>query len=187
MAVWSNLAAAYQGLASTKTGPDFDSAMQQCLDAYNKALALKPDDAGVHNNYALALAKAKKFPEAQAELENAAKLDPPQAGKYYYNLGALEVNGGQSDAAGEAFKKAIAATPPYTDAYYQYGVILVAQAKIAPDGKITPVPGTVEAFQKYLDLAPTGQWAQPSKDMLTTLGQSISVTYQNPSAPKKKK
>ena len=97
------------------------------------------------------------------------------------------MNGGQSDAAGEAFKKAIAATPPYTDAYYQYGVILVAQAKIAPDGKITPVPGTVEAFQKYLDLAPTGQWAQPSKDMLTTLGQSISVTYQNPSAPKKKK
>ena len=187
LAVWSNLAAAYQGLATTKTGPDFDAAMQKCLDAYTKALALKPDDAGVHNNYALALAKAKKFPEAQAELENAAKLDPPQAGKYFYNLGALEVNGGQSDAAGEAFQKAIAATPPYPDAYYQYGVVLVAKAQIAADGKITPVPGTVEAFQKYLELAPTGQWAQPSKDMLATLGQSISVTYQNPSAPKKKK
>jgi tetratricopeptide (TPR) repeat protein len=187
LAVWSNLAAAYQGLASTKTGPDFDTNMQKCLDAYTKALALKPDDAGVHNNYALALAKAKKFPEAQAELENAARLDPSQAGKYYYNLGALEVNGNQSDAAGEAFKKAIAATPPYPDAFYQYGVILVAQAKIAADGKITPVPGTVEAFQKYLEIAPNGPWAQASKDMLTTLGGSISTSYQNPSAPKKKK
>ena len=186
LAVWSNLAEAYKGLASTKTGPDADAAMQKCLDAYAKALAVKPDDAGIHNNYALALAKAKKFPEAQAELENAAKLDPPQAGKYYYNLGALEVNGGQSDAALEAFKKAIECTPPYLDAYYQYGVLLVAQAKIV-DGKITPVPGTAEAFQKYLELAPTGQWAQSAKDMLATLGSSISTGYQNPSAPKKKK
>ena len=186
LAVWSNLAEAYKGLASTKTGPDADAAMQKCLDAYAKALAVKPDDAGIHNNYALALAKAKKFPEAQAELENAAKLDPPQAGKYYYNLGALEVNGGQSDAALEAFKKAIECTPPYLDAYYQYGVLLVAQAKIV-DGKITPVAGTAEAFQKYLELAPTGQWAQSAKDMLATLGSSISTGYQNPSAPKKKK
>ncbi|MGP8244359.1 MAG: carboxypeptidase regulatory-like domain-containing protein [Bryobacteraceae bacterium] len=187
LAVWSNLAEAYKGLATTQTGADFDTSMGKCLDAYSKALAIKPDDAGIHNNYALALAKAKKFPEAQAELENAAKLDPPQAGKYFYNLGALEVNAGQSAAALEAFKKGIAATPPYADAFYQYGVLLVAQAKIAPDGKITPVPGTEEAFQKYLELAPTGQWAQPSKDMLTTLGGSISTTYQNPNAPKKKK
>ena len=187
LAVWSNLAEAYKGLATTQTGADFDTSMGKCLDAYTKALTIKPDDAGIHNNYALALAKAKKFPEAQAELENAAKLDPPQAGKYFYNLGALEVNAGQSDAAGEAFKKAIQAAPPYADAFYQYGVLLVAQAKIAADGKITPVDGTVEAFQKYLELAPNGQWAQPSKDMLTTLGSSISTSYQNPNAPKKKK
>ena len=43
----------------------------------------------------------------QAELKKAADLDPANGGKYYYNLGAILVNSGQNDAAGEAFKKAI--------------------------------------------------------------------------------
>ena len=42
--------------------------MNKGSEAYGKALELKPDDAGYHNNYALALARGKKFPEAQAEL-----------------------------------------------------------------------------------------------------------------------
>ena len=33
----------------------------------------------------------------QAELKKAAELDPPNAGKYYYNLGAMLVNAGQTE------------------------------------------------------------------------------------------
>jgi hypothetical protein len=40
----------------------------------------------------------------------------------------------------------------------------------------------VEALQKYLALAPDGQFAQPAKDMLTTLGTSVDVSYKNPNA-----
>jgi tetratricopeptide (TPR) repeat protein len=184
LAVYSNLADAYGKLAKTKTGADFDAAMQKCIETYGKALALKPDDAGMHNNYGLALAQAKKFTEAQAELEKAAQLDPPQAGKYYYNLGATEINSGQTGPAEEAFKKAMEAQPPYTDAFYQYGVTLVSKAQIGSDGKVTPAPGTVEAFQKYLELAPTGPFAQQAKDMLATLGSSVEVKYKNPDAGK---
>lgn len=179
-AVWANLGDAYLGLAATKTGADFDATTQKGLDAYAKAIELKPDDAAAHNNYALALAKAKKFPEMQAELKKAVELDPPGAGKYYYNLGALLVNNGQSEAAGDAFKQAIAADPNYADAYYQYGVTLVSKAAIGSDGKVTPVPGTVEAFQKYLELQPTGPFAESAKEMLTTLGGSISTGFKNP-------
>jgi tetratricopeptide (TPR) repeat protein len=186
-AVWGQLAEAYVGLASTKTGADFDAAMAKGLEAYAKAIELKPDDAATHNNYALALAKAKRFPEMQAELAKAVQLDPPGAGKYYYNLGALLVNSGQNDAAGEAFKKAIDSDPNYAEAYYQYGVTLVSKAAIGSDGKVTPVPGTVEALQKYLELQPTGQFAQPAKDMLATLGSSVETRFQNPDAGKKKK
>jgi hypothetical protein len=64
-------------------------------------------------------------------------------------------------------------------------VTLVGKAAIAPDGKITPVPGTIEAFEKYLELAPTGPYAQPAKDMLTTLGTAVETRFQNPNAPKK--
>jgi tetratricopeptide (TPR) repeat protein len=187
VAVWSQLAEAYVNLAATKTGPEFDATLQKGLDAYGKAIELKPDDAASHNNYALALAKAKKYPEMQAELKKAADLDPANGGKYYYNLGAVLVNVGQNDPAAEAFKHAFELTPTYADAYYQYGVMLVSKAQIGADGKVTPAPGTVEAFQKYLELAPSGQFAQQAKDMLTTLGGSVSTNYQNPDAKKKKK
>ena len=190
LAVWANLADAYMKLASTKTGPEFNDAAQKGLDAYTKAIDLKPEDAATHNNYALALVQAKKIPEAQAELTKAAQLDPANAGKYYYNLGAVLTNANQADAAADAFQKAIAADPKYAEAYYQYGVYLVGKASFGADGKVTPVPGTVEAFQKYLELAPDGQFAQPAKDMLTTLNASVETSYKNPNAketPKKKK
>lgn len=190
LAVWANLADAYMKLAGTKTGPEFDDAAQKGLDAYSKAIALKPEDAATHNNYALALVQAKKIPEAQAELTKAAQLDPANAGKYYYNLGAVLTNANQADAAADAFQKAIVADPKYAEAYYQYGVYLVGKASFGADGKVTPVPGTVEQFQKYLELAPTGQFAQPAKDMLATLSATVDVSYKNPNAketPKKKK
>jgi tetratricopeptide (TPR) repeat protein len=190
LAVWANLADAYMKLAGTKTGPEFDDAATKGLAAYAKAIELKPEDAATHNNYALALVQAKKIPEAQAELTKAAQLDPTNAGKYYYNLGAVLTNANQSDAAVEAFQKAIAADPNYAEAYYQYGVSLVSKASYGADGKVTPVPGTVEALQKYLALAPTGQFAQAATDMLTTLSASVDVSYKNPNAkeaPKKKK
>jgi tetratricopeptide (TPR) repeat protein len=187
VAVWSQLAEANVRLSGTKTGADAEADLQKGLEAYQKAIELKPDDAASHNNYALALAKAKKYPEMQAELKKAADLDPTNGGKYYYNLGAVLVNTGQNEAAADAFKKAIELTPTYADAYYQYAVMLVSKAQIGSDGKVTPAPGTIEAFQKYLELAPSGQFAQQAKDMLGTLGGSISTNYQNPDAKKKKK
>ena len=190
LAIWANLADAYMKLATTKTGAESNDAATKGLAAYAKAIELKPEDAATHNNYALALVQAKKVPEAQAELTKAAQLDPTNAGKYYYNLGAVLTNANQGDAAVEAFQKAIAADPNYAEAYYQYGVSLVGKASFGADGKVTPVPGTVEALQKYLALAPTGQFAQAAKDMLTTLSVSVDVSYRNPNAkeaPKKKK
>ena len=146
---------------------------------------MKPDDAGVHNNYALALAWAKKFDEAQAELAKAAQLDPPSAGKYYYNLGALLVNNNQSEPAGAAFKKAIEADPKYADAQYQYGIYLIGKATLGADGKYDPVPGTREAFQAYLELKPDGPFAESCKGMLATLSGAVDTSYQNPAAKKK--
>jgi tetratricopeptide (TPR) repeat protein len=187
VAVWAQLADAHVGLASTKTGPEFDAEMAKGLDAYAKAIELKPDDGATHNNYALALAKAKKFDEMKVELNKAAQLDPTKAGQYYYNLGALMVNAGQNEAAVEAFKKAVEADPKHADSYYQLGVGLVSKASLGADGKVTPVPGTVEAFQKYLELAPNGQFAEGAKGMLATFDTKIDTSYKNPNAPQQKK
>src|ERR1035441_1572964 len=129
-AIWVNLADAYLGDAAKKTGSDKAAEVQKGMDAYGKAIELKPEDAAIHNNYGNALAKTGKYPEAMAEMTKAAQLDPAGAGKYYYNLGAILVNIGQTDPAADAFQKSIAADPNYADAYYQYGVSLMAKAKI---------------------------------------------------------
>lgn len=182
--IWASLAEAYMTAAGTKTGADQQAAMDQGLQAYAKAIELKPDDPAYHNNYALALAKDKKYPEAQAELQKAAQLDPTNAGKYYYNLGAVLVNTGQVDGAGEAFKKAIDANPNYADAQFQYATVLSAKLTTGADGKITAPPGMKEALDKYLELQPTGQFAEAAKGMLQMIGASIETNYVNPNAKK---
>lgn len=187
IAVWSHLAQAYQDDAGTKTGADHDALVGKAIETYNKALTLKPDDASIHNNYGLLLAKAGKFPDATAELEKAAQLEPANACKYYYNLGALYTNAGQVDPAIDAFKKGIAADPNCADAYYQTGVNMMAKVSTGADGKMVAAPGTVEAFQKYLELKPDGPYAQSAKDMLTTLGSTVDSSYKNPNAPPPKK
>jgi tetratricopeptide (TPR) repeat protein len=189
-AVWANLGDAYLGLASTKTGADFDAATAKGIEAYNKSIALKPDDPATHNNYGLALAKAKKYPEAEAELKKAADLDPSTAYSRYYNLGALLSNIGQAEPASKAFKAAIDSAPDNpknAEAYYQYGLSLAGQATVDKDGKFVFPPGTLEAFQKYLALSPTGPNAQACKDMIAQLGGSIETSFKNPKAPEPKK
>jgi len=182
--IFANLADAYVGLASTKTGAEQHAALEKSLDAFQKAIALKPDDPAYHNNYALSLARDKKFDEAQVELNKAAQLDPTNAGKYYYNLGALLVNSGQTAASEVAFKKAIEANPDYADAQFQYATALSARLATGADGKVTAPPGMKEALEKYLSLQPTGQFADASKAMLQMIGATIQTDYTNPNAPK---
>lgn len=181
--IWAQLAESYMGIAAGKTGQEQTDAQTKGLEAYAKAMELKPDDAAYHNNFALALAKSKKFEEAQAELNKAATLDPTNAGRYFYNLGALLVNAGQTEPAGVAFKKAIEADPNYADAQYQYGIYLLSKATTTADGKVTPPPGTKEAFAKYVELKPDGPFAESAKGMLSSLEGTVSTEYKNPSAP----
>jgi len=189
--IWANLADAYVGQAGAKTGADQQASLDKALEAYSKAIALKPENPAYHNNYALTLAKAKKFDEAQAELNKAAQLDPTQAGRYYYNLGAVYVNNGQAAAAEVAFKKSIEANPNYADAQFQYATALSAKLATGADGKVVAPDGMKDALDKYLELDPMGQFSEAAKSMLQMIGATIQTNYQNPdakkgAAPKKK-
>ena len=112
-------------------------------------------------------------------------MDPPKAGTYFYNLGAVLTNRGQLEPAGAAFKKAIDADPKHADAQFQYGIYLTSRAQTTAEGKVVMPEGTREAFQAYLDLKPTGQFADAAKGMIETMGATLSTKYENPDAKKK--
>jgi tetratricopeptide (TPR) repeat protein len=183
--IWSHLADSYGGRSTTnEPDPAKQADLAKAAADYQKAIEIEPREATYHNNYALILVREKKLDEAKEELGKAATLDPSSAGKYYYNLGAVLANTNQNDAAAEAFQKSMAAS--YAEAYYQYGLVMVSKATATADGKIVAPDGTVQAFQKYLEVAPTGPNAQSAKDMLTTLGAGVQTTFEQPGQKKKK-
>ena len=182
--VWGNLAEAYAEVGKVKTGPEQEAALTESVNAYNKALELVPNDASYRNNLALVYARMKKFTEMEGELNKAVELDPTNGGRYYFNMGAVLTNNGQTDAACNAFQKATAADPNYADAHYQLGICMTSKAQTKADGSLVFPDGTVQAFQKYLELKPDGPYAESAKGMLATMGSKVETQYQAPGAKK---
>jgi tetratricopeptide (TPR) repeat protein len=188
IAVWAGLAEAYVGSAKAAKGADAGPIFDKAFASFDKLLTLSPDDAGTYNNYALALANDKKLDDAKVKLAKAVELDPPGAGKYHYNLGALLMNSGQADPALEEFRKSIAADPNYAEAYYYLGSTLVGKATLdQKTGKMVAPDGTIEALQKYLTLKPDGPNAESAKQLIAALGSAVNVDYKDPNAPAPKK
>jgi tetratricopeptide (TPR) repeat protein len=140
--------------------------------------------AAYYNNLAEAYAKANKVEDAVKTYQLAAQTDPTNAGQYYFNTGAVLTNAGKVDDALVAFDKVIAADPNRADAFYWKGVNMIGKATLQGDKMVAP-PGTAEAFQKYLELQPTGTYADAAKQMLTSIGSSVETTYGKKKPPKK--
>ncbi len=158
-----------------------DKKYPEAETAYSKALALAPATSkslgNYHSGLALALMKQGKTDLSLPECDKAAQLDPATAGLCYFNQGAILTNQGKMDDANAAFDKAIAADPTRAEAYYQKGVNLLGKATLGKDGKMLPAPGTAEALNKYLELAPDGKNAQAAKDLLASIGAPVQTSY----------
>ena len=190
IAIWSSLGDTYSNMAKTQPPAQNKETYLKAADAYKKAIAIKADDAALYNQLGNVYGSAGMMPEATEALTKAAQLDPQMAAKAYYNLGANLVNTGKPEDAAGFFEKAIAADPGYADAHYQLGICQMSKAQVDAAGKITPPEGTAEHFQKYLELKPSGPFAQSAQDMLTQLGGKVDTKYKaagaDKSAPKKK-
>lgn len=184
--IWAQLADVQVAAADKKAGDERSQLLEQAASSYGKAIEIAPDNASYYNNRGLAMIKAGKADEGKAELAKAAEMDPVNGGRYYYNLGAVMINSGDTEGAIEAFKNATAKDPNYAAAYYQLGTAMVGQAQTKEDGSVVPVPGTVEAFQKYLEIEPTGSMAESAKMMIQTLTGSVDTSFVDPAAKKKK-
>ena len=77
-----------------------------------------------------------------------------------YNQGIILWNQGKIPEAKVKFEEAIKADANHPEAHYQLGMALLNE------GNVT---GAVTAFEKYLQLAPEGQFAAQAKAMLAQL------------------
>jgi tetratricopeptide (TPR) repeat protein len=201
--LWETLGDAQLGLANAaaKAARDAKTADPTVADkftaaatSYQKALSLNaatakpsPDLAAAANNQlGQVLGKTGKTKEAADAYEAAAKADPPKASMYYFNEAATLFNANDMDGAAAAADKAITADPTKVDAYYIKGQALIQKATVDPKtNKITAPPDCLAAYQKYLELAPTGPHAEEIKGILQGIGASVPETYKAPPAKKK--
>jgi tetratricopeptide (TPR) repeat protein len=197
--IWYELANAYLNSASKQTDPaEKQKRYEMAAADYQKAIDLRtasdlaqkdPENnkkmAAYYNNMAQAYSKSNKIDDAVADYTKAAQLDTAGAASYYFNIGAVYTNAGKADDAIAAFEKAIAADPTKAAAYYWKGINLIAKETIGKDGKATAPEGTAEAFQKYLQLDPSGPFAQPAKDMLASIGAPVETGFGTKKKPAK--
>lgn len=148
------------------------------LEAYTAALAdagkvkvtptLREAMALMYTNEGNAYIKLKRNDEAIKAYTQAAQLSVHPA-TAWFNLCAVQYNLGAVDPALAACDKAIAADPTKADAYFIKGSVLMGNASVDASGNTVVPPGTVEALQKYLELAPQGAHAGDVKQMLDFL------------------
>lgn len=160
----------------------------EAAETYTKAAALQPANPELLLGAATNLAYAGKLDEASADCEKVATMSAPDAGTCWRNLGVVLYNTNHLQEAVTPLQKATKADPSNADTWYLLGTALMNTMKSKMvNGKLTAIisPGTVDAYQKYLDLAPNGPHADEAKQalqVLQQLGAGVDTKY---IAPKK--
>jgi tetratricopeptide (TPR) repeat protein len=176
--LWVQLGQAQVGL-----GPDkYDDAIVSLKKAIDlEASSKKPQPAvqGLANSELGEIyARTGKVPDANAAYAEAAKDNPTQAAFYLKNEAVIFFQVNNADAQQAAAEEALKVDANQPVLYYIIGQALVQKATIDPKTqKIVLPPGCAEAYQKYLELAPTGPYAVDAKGILDQAGQKISSTY----------
>ena len=160
--VWFKMGEAYE------TANRYDDAAQ----SYQQAITAKPDVPGYYNNLGNSLAKAGKIEEAKAAYTKSAELDPPNAATAWRNFGISLYNANRLADAIEPLQKATELDPKNAQSWYLLGASLLMKMTAKTVGNKTEVqlaPGTVEAYEKAVELDPNGTWGQQAKQGLTDL------------------
>jgi tetratricopeptide (TPR) repeat protein len=165
-----------QHLLWAKLGESYDLAgrNEEAAQAYQQAIAAKPDDPGYYNNLGNVLARAGKIDEARAAYTKSAELDPTKAATAWRNFGISLYNANRGGDAIEPLQKSAELDPKSAQTWYLLGACLIYKMTVKKVGdKDVPefAPGTIEAYQKAVELDPNGPFGQQAKEGLAQLQQ----------------
>jgi len=182
--LWTNLAFAQFGLKKN----------DEAIANYKKALDLetaskKPRgevigaaQAGLGEVYA----RTGKVEDANAAYDAASKADPTRAPVYLKNEAIIFFQQSNATAQAAAADKAIAINPNDALLYYIKGQALVQNATVDPKTNRIILPDDcTAAYQKYLELAPSGPFSQEVAGILQQAGQKVSSSFKAAPAGKK--
>jgi tetratricopeptide (TPR) repeat protein len=176
-------------LANLGLALDCENKFEDSAVAFQRSLDLKPQPS-VYSALATDLAKAGKFAEANGACEKGISLDPTVGGVCWKNLGIVLSNGGKMKEAVVPLKKATESQPTDAQAWYLLGNAMAGTIDTKQEGdKLTYIipPGTMEAYQKCIDVAPTGPYAAQAKQALDGLTALSGGDVTTISSRKKKK
>ncbi len=174
--LWANLG---YGQSGQKKYDDAITSYKKAVDLETAAKKPRADviavaQAGLGEVYA----RTGKVPEANAAYDASAKADPTRAALQLRNEAVIFFQEHNTDAQVAAADEAIKADPNDAILYYIKGQGLVGNATIDPKtNRIVLPPDCMAAYQKYLELAPTGQFADEVAGILQQAGQKISSSY----------
>lgn len=160
--IWGNLGQAY----------DLAGRNDEAAQAYQQAINIKPDDPGYYNNLGNVLARAGKIDDARAAYSKSAELDPTKAAMAWRNFGISLYNANRLGDAVEPLQKSVAIDPNSAQTWYLLGASLVYKMTIKKVGdKDVPefAPGTIEAYQKAIELDPNGPYGKQAQEGLEQL------------------
>ncbi len=157
-----------------KLGEAYDTAGRNddAAQAYQQAIAAKPDVPGYYNNLGNVLARSGKIDDAKAAYTKSAGLDPPNAATAWRNFGISLYNANRLGDAVEPLQKSADLEPKNPQTWYLLGASLVYKMttkKVGDKEVVQFAPGTIEAYQKAVELDPNGTWGQQAKQGLEQL------------------
>ena len=157
-----------------KLGEAYDTAGRNddAAQAYQQAITAKGDVPGYYNNLGNVLARAGKIDDAKAAYTKSAELDPPNAATAWRNFGISLYNANRLGDAVEPLQKSADLDPKNAQTWYLLGASLVYKMttkKVGDKEIVQFAPGTIEAYQKAVELDPNGTWGQQAKQGLDQL------------------
>jgi tetratricopeptide (TPR) repeat protein len=112
-----------------------------------------------------------RIPEAQAAYDTAAQAFPAKAAFYLRNETIFFYQLHNTDAQLASAEKAIGIDPSMAMLYFFKGQALAAKASVDDKTqKLVLPPGCLDAFTRYLQLEPSGQFAETVNSILTSAG-----------------
>jgi tetratricopeptide (TPR) repeat protein len=141
----------------------------QAEASYKKAIEVDPNAADAYNGLANVYNAQKKFDQAAEASAQAMKIAGAAgatgtgggaSASAMFKQGVILWNAGKIPEAKKQFEDAVKADPKLADAHYWLGMANLNEGKM---------PDAATHFDEYLKLAPTGQYAEQAKGILSQI------------------